>query len=78
MNEKELIKNENESLAMSLIKLLKVQNKRMFIAWLITFIGLVLSICYIVYLLNDVTTIDTDTIDINEVSSINESTIENN
>ena len=78
MNEKELIKNENESLAMSLIKLLKVQNKRMFIAWLITFIGLVLSICYIVYLLNDVTTIDTDTIDINEVSSINESAIENN
>lgn len=78
MNEKELNKNENESLAMSLIKLLKVQNKRMFIAWLITFIGLVLSIGYIVYLLNDVTTIDTDTIDINEVSSINESTIENN
>lgn len=78
MNEKELIKNENESLAMSLIKLLKVQNKRMFIAWLITFIGLVLSIGYIVYLLNDVTTIDTDTIDITEVNSISDSTIENN
>lgn len=57
-------------------KVLEKNNKRMFWIWVITFIGLVLSVGYIVYLLNDIgTTQDTDVIDIQDVETIDNSHI---
>lgn len=74
-------KIEKTSVAMELLEYSKEQNKqleknnkRMFIVWIITFIGLIISLGYIVYLLNDINT-DIDTIDIDEVETIDNSHI---
>ena len=78
-------KLEKTSVAMELLEYSKQQNKqqykqlrganiRMFIVWIITFIGLIISLGYIVYLLNDINT-DIDTIDIDEVETIDNSHI---
>lgn len=76
-------KVEKSSFAMEMLqfskeqnKVLEKNNKRMFWIWVITFIGLVLSVGYIVYLLNDIgTTQDTDVIDIQDVETIDNSHI---
>lgn len=76
-------KVEKTSFAMEMLKFSKEQNvqlennnKRMFRIWIITFVGLVLSIGYIIYLLNDIgTTQDIDTIDIQDVEQIDNSHI---
>lgn len=58
-------KVEKTSFAMEMLQFSKKQNeqlennnRRMFWIWLITFIGLVLSVGYIVYLLNDISSVD--------------------
>lgn len=73
-------KIEKTSVAMELLEYSKEQNKqlernnkRMFIVWIITFIGLIISLGYIVYLLNDIT--EYDTIDIEDVETIDNSHI---
>lgn len=63
---------EEKTFAMELLGDLKRANKRMFIIWICTFFGLLLSVGYVIYLLND---INTETIDIQEVESIDGSTI---
>lgn len=75
-------KIEKTSVAMELLEYSKEQNKqlernnkRMFIVWIITFIGLIISLGYIVYLLNDITEIDDSSIDIEDVETIDNSHI---
>lgn len=73
-------KIEKTSVAMELLEYSKEQNKqlernnkRMFIVWIITFIGLIISLGYIIYLLNDISEIDS--IDIEDVETIDNSHI---
>lgn len=73
-------KIEKTSVAMELLEYSKEQNKqlrganiRMFVVWIITFVGLIISLGYIVYLLNDIT--EYDTIDIEDVETIDNSHI---
>lgn len=79
---KKLVKEaqlEEQSLAMSLIAELKKANKRIFTFGLtislVLAIMLTCSIGYIVYLLNDISYVETDTIDIQEVETIDGSNI---
>jgi len=73
---------DKQSVAMEMLSFAKEQktqlennNKRMFRIWIITFIGLLLSIGYIVYLLNDISNVETDTIEIQDVETIDNSHI---
>lgn len=50
---------EDKSFAMELLGDLKRANKRMFIIWICTFFGLLISVGYIVYLLNDISVVET-------------------
>ena len=62
--------------AKELLHILKTQNKRMFIAWLITFIAFIGLLGYTIWLLNDISYVDdTDTIDIQDVENIDNSHI---
>lgn len=65
---------EKESFAMELVKYNKNQYIRLFWIWVITFIALVGVSCYLIYVLND-TGVSDETIDINEVESIDNSNI---
>ena len=47
--------------ASEMLHILKTQNKRMFIVWLVTFIAFVGLLGYTIYLLNDIGTIETTT-----------------
>ena len=71
-----------QSVAMEMLEFAKSQNtqlennnKRMFKIWGLTFIGLLLAVGYIVFLLNDISSIETDTIDIEDVETIDNSHI---
>ena len=65
---------KNESFALELIQDYKKQNKRQFVV-ILTILGLwFITICYLVYLLNDIET-TVDTIDIQDVESIDNSHI---
>lgn len=58
---KELEEVREESFAMELLKDFKVQNKRLFIVWIITFLTLIGVTCYTIYLLNDIGVIEETT-----------------
>ena len=45
--------------AKELLHILKTQNKRMFIAWLVTFIAFIGLLGYTIWLLNDISYVDT-------------------
>ena len=45
--------------ATEMLHILKVQNKRLFIMWLVTFIAFISLLGYTIYLLNDIGTIET-------------------
>lgn len=45
--------------ASEMLHILKVQNKRLFIIWIITFIAFISLLGYTIYLLNDIGTIKT-------------------
>lgn len=47
--------------ATEMLHILKVQNKRLFIVWIITFIAFISLLGYVIYLLNDIGTIETTT-----------------
>lgn len=47
--------------ATEMLHILKTQNKRMFILWIITFIAFIALLGYTIYLLNDIGTIETTT-----------------
>lgn len=67
---KELEEVKEESFAMELLKDFKVQNKRLFIVWIITFLTLIGVTCYTIYLLNDIGVIEETTTFEQEVSDI--------
>lgn len=66
---KEVEELKEYNLAKELIDDGKRDKKRYFIMWIITFIGLVISLCYIFYLLHNIEEIETQTIEINDVES---------
>lgn len=68
---------EDKSFAMELLGDLKRANKRMFIIWICTFFGLLISVGYIVYLLNDISVIETTEQIIEDVETIENSNISN-
>lgn len=47
--------------ATEMLHILKTQNKRMFVLWIITFIAFIALLGYTIYLLNDIGTIETTT-----------------
>lgn len=66
--------------ATEMLHILKIQNKRLFIVWLITFIAFISLLCYTIYLLNDIgieEITETYTQEINDIDSIENSYITN-
>lgn len=65
--------------ATEMLHILKVQNKRLFIIWLVTFIAFIGLLGYTIYLLNDIGVIETDTKtqEINDIDTIENSNITN-
>lgn len=79
---KEVKEMQEESLAMSLLKDYKIQNKRQFIVILVILGMWFATIGYLIYVLNDfetdtTTTTTTETIDIDDVDNIENSHIHN-
>lgn len=79
---KEVKEIQEESLAMSLLKDYKIQNKRQFIVILVILGMWFATIGYLIYVLNDfetdtTTTTTTETIDIDDVDNIENSHIHN-
>lgn len=75
-------KVEKQSAAMEMLSFAKDQNvrleknnKRLFWIWVITFLCLIGTCIYITYLLNDISVVDTDTIEIEGVETIDNSHI---
>ena len=76
---KKLVKvaqEEEQSLAMSLLQDMKRTNKRLFILCILEFLGLLLSIGYTIYVLNDIGTLTTEQV-IEDVEVIENSDIRN-
>ena len=74
---KEELKNveqEQQSFAMEFVKTLKLQNKRLFICWLVTFLAFIGLLGYTIWLLNDIT-VETQEIAIEDVNTIDSSNI---
>ena len=64
--------------ATEMLHILKVQNKRLFIIWLVTFIAFIGLLGYTIWLLNDIGTIEEiSTQEIQDVNSIENSNIVN-
>ena len=62
--------------ATEMLHILKVQNKRLFIVWLVTFIAFIGLLGYTIYLLNDIGVEET-TQEIQDVDTIENSNINN-
>lgn len=58
--ELENIEKENKSFAMEFVQTLKLQNKRLFICWIITFIAFIGLLGYTIWLMNDIETVTTE------------------
>lgn len=56
---KEVEAVKKESFAMELLKDMRKTNKRIFIIWIITFLILIGVTCYTIYLLNDISVVET-------------------
>lgn len=77
-NEVKIAQEEQKSFAMQFVDTLKVQNKRLFICWLVTFIAFILLLGYTIWLMNDITTVEMEnTQEITDVQTIENSTIRN-
>lgn len=63
--------------AIEMLHILKTQNKRLFIIWLVTFIAFIGLLGYTIYLLNDIGTEETTTETTNEQIIEDTDTIEN-
>jgi hypothetical protein len=72
--ELENIEKENKSFAMEFVQTLKLQNKRLFICWIITFIAFIGLLGYTIWLTNDIVA-ETQEISIEDVETIDSSTI---
>lgn len=72
------VEKEQQSFAMEFVHTLKVQNKRMFICWLVTFIAFIGLLGYTIWLYNDITVETSEyTQEINDIETIENSTIKN-
>jgi len=58
-NEVKIAQEEQKSFAMQFVDTLKVQNKRLFICWLITFLAFIGLLGYTIWLLNDINVVET-------------------
>ena len=56
-------KIDNNTGAIAVLKTIKSYNNRFFYMWLITFIGLILSVGYNIYLLNDISQVTTQEVE---------------
>lgn len=74
---KEVSKVKEQSLAMEIISDYKKANKRLFIVWIITFTALVGMCCYTVYLLNDISSVETTTQEVSDIDTIGGSVVNN-
>lgn len=72
---KDLEEVKNESFASEILRDYKKTNKRIFAIWIITFIAFAGLLCYTIYLLNDIGTIETTTQEVNNIDSIGGSVI---
>lgn len=68
---------ENDSFAMDLLKDYKTQNKRQFIVILVILAMWFITIGYLVYILNDIGTVETTTQEITDFNTINGSVVNN-
>lgn len=75
--EKRVENVEMQSFAMMLLKDYKKQNKRLFIIIITILIMWFLTVGYLVYILNDIGTIETSTQEIQDVETIENSNITN-
>lgn len=77
--ELEEVQNEQQSFAMEFVQTLKLQNKRLFICWLVTFIAFIGLLGYTIWLYNDITTVETSeyTQEISDIETIENSNIIN-
>lgn len=70
---KEVHDVQEKSFALELLHDFKVQNKRIFIIWIITFVALIGVSVYTIYLLNDIgtetSTTITKTVDVDDVDN---------
>ena len=72
------VEQEQESFAMELMHTLKVQNKRLFICWLVTFIAFIGLLGYTIWLYNDITVETSEyTQEITDIETIENSSIRN-
>ncbi len=72
------IESQQQSFAMEFVHTLKVQNKRMFICWLVTFIAFIGLLGYTIWLYNDIATVEVEnTQEITDVNTIENSSIIN-
>lgn len=63
--------------ATEMLHILKTQNKRLFIIWLVTFIAFIGLLGYTIWLLNDIGTIEESSQEISDVDTIENSSIAN-
>lgn len=69
-------KTQQNSLALDILKDSKNQTRKLFVIWIITFIALIGVTCYMVYLLNDISTIEA-TQEVTDINTINGSVVNN-
>lgn len=64
--------------ATEMLHILKIQNKRLFIVWLVTFIAFIGLLGYTIWLLNDIGTIETTSQqEVSDIDTIENSNITN-
>ena len=64
--------------ATEMLHILKVQNKRLFIVWLVTFIAFIGLLGYTIWLLNDIGTVETtNEQEVSDIDTIENSNITN-
>ena len=72
------VEKEQQSFAMEFVHTLKLQNKRLFICWLVTFIAFIGLLGYTIWLYNDITVETSEyTQEITDIETIENSTIKN-
>jgi ATP/ADP translocase len=72
---KDIKELKNQSFALEILGDYKKQNKRLFVIWITTFIAFILLLGYVLFLLNDISIVESSNIDIQDVNSIDNSHI---
>lgn len=61
---------EEQSFAMELLHQSKKTNQRLFIVWLITFVAFIGLLGYTIYLLNDISNVETTTQEVKDINTV--------